>query len=122
MPLHGADQVKKNLDQIMKERWSQVGPAWWDTVQENVMDPSLEQVPVKTGALKSTGQNILIEEPHTVTCEVGYGSESVAYAFVQHERLDFHHEAGKAKYLEDPVNAAVPILPRELIKRLEGRG
>lgn len=121
MPLRGTDQVKKNIEQIMKERWTQVGPAWWDTIQENIFLPSQEQVPVKTGALKSTGQNVLIEEPHSVTCEVGYGSEAVAYAFVQHERLDFHHETGKAKYLEDPINAAIHILPKELIKRLEGR-
>lgn len=120
MPLKGVDEVNKRIKEHMKENWDNVAVAWWDTVQENVMIPSLEQVPVKTGALKASGQNIPVNTLHSIGCEVGYGSEAAPYALIQHERLDFHHDVGKAKYLEDPVNAAIPILPKELIRRLEG--
>ncbi len=121
MPVRGVKEVERKIKEHMKQNWDNTATAWWDTVQENVMIPSLEEVPVKTGALKATGQNILTVTPHTIACEVGYGSEAAPYALIQHERLDFHHEVGKAKYLEDPVNAAVPILPRALIDRLEGK-
>ena len=120
MPLKGVDEVNKRIKEHKKENWDNVAVAWWDTVQENVMIPSLEEVPVKTGALKASGQNIPVNTPHSISCEVGYGSETAPYALIQHERLDFHHDVGKAKYLEDPVNAAIPILPKELIRRLEG--
>jgi len=126
------DEVNKRIKEHMKENWDNVAVAWWDTVQENVMIPSLDEVPVHTGTLKATGQNILIQSPHTIACEVGYGSEAAPYALYVHENLAIHHPihigekgetyncGGKAKYLEDPVNAAIPILPKELIRRLEG--
>lgn len=40
-----------------------------------------------------------------VTAVVGFGGPSAPYALVQHERTDFHHTVGQAKYLETPVNA-----------------
>lgn len=121
MPLKGVDEVNKRIKEYMKESWDNAGVAWWDTVNEHVFLPSQDQCPVKTGAMKSTGQNELITTPHTITCEVGYGSEATPYTIAQHERLDFHHEVGKAKFLEDPVNAAVPLLPQALIDRLGGK-
>ena len=120
MPVRGIDEVNKKIVEHMKNQWEKTGVAWWDTVQENVFLPSQDQCPVKSGAMKSTGQNELITTPHTITCEVGYGSEATKYTLLQHENLAFHHPNGKAKFLEDPVNAAIPILARELIKRLEG--
>ena len=36
-----------------------------------------------------------------LTAEVSYNEP---YALIQHERLDFHHEQGQAKYLENPLN------------------
>ena len=149
MPLKGVDEVNKRIKEHMKENWDNVAVAWWDIVQENVMISSLEEVPVKTGALKASGHNILVNTPHSISCEVGYGSETAPYALYQHEHTELHHPAmtrgpgtrssrdvgiakygniaptwtpngRKAKYLEDPVNAAIPILPKELIRRLEG--
>ena len=132
MPIKGQKEVERAIIEHMKKEWEKVGPAWWDTVQENVMIPSLDEVPVHTGTLRATGQNILIQTPHTITCEVGYGSEAAPYALYVHENLAIHHPihidekgeiyncGGKAKFLEDPVNAAIPILPVELLKRLEG--
>ena len=49
MPLKGVDEVNKRIKEHMKENWDNVAVAWWDTVQENVMIPSLEEVPVKDG-------------------------------------------------------------------------
>lgn len=43
--------------------------------------------------------------PSEVTAVVGFGGPSAPYALVQHERTDFHHTVGQAKYLETPVKA-----------------
>jgi len=87
---------------------------------------------VLSGTLRGTGRNDLTVTPNEITCEVGYGSESTAYALYIHENLAIVHPyhinakgqpyncGGKAKYLEDPVNAAAPRLMGELKKRLAG--
>ena len=151
MPLEGVDEGLRNLEAKMKAVWDHTGVAWKDTVDVNVLNVSLTEVPVKTGSLRESGRNDMTSTSSEHTCEVGYGSEAVQYAFIQHERLDFHHPAitgtrsearstaiakyggqyswtpdtpseqyGKAKYLEDPVNAAAPRLMGELKKRLAG--
>lgn len=149
MPLKGADEVNKRIKEHMKENFNNAGVAWWDTVNEHVFQPSLDQVPYETGALSESGRCILHSTNHKHTVQVGYGSEAVEYALYQHEHTELHHPAmtrgpgtrssrdvgiakygnmaptwtpngRKAKYLEDPVNASIPILPKELIRRLEG--
>src|SRR5712691_1060923 len=39
-----------------------------------------------------------------VTCVLSYGGAAEAYAIVQHERLDFQHTTGQAKFLESVLN------------------
>lgn len=79
------------------------------------MTMSKRQVPVDTGALRSTGH---VEPPQwqgdTVTVGLGYGGPAgpgfkrdVGYAVWVHENLMAHHEVGKAKYLEDPMRDEV---------------
>lgn len=54
--------------------------------------------PVDSGTLKNS---CVIEESgdHII---VGYGGAASSYAAIQHENLQFHHEVGQAKYLEQP--------------------
>lgn len=119
--IKGIHEAEMKLDEILKSEWSRMAVAWWDTVDQNVFIPSLEEVPVKSGDLKESGQIELKIEPEKIIIDVGYGSEAINYALVQHEHLEFHHENGKAHYLKDPIDRAIPILPEELVKRLEGR-
>lgn len=52
---------------------------------------------------KSPESKISIKPPGTkLTALTGF---SLPYALKQHEELGYHHEEGKAKYLEDPYNA-----------------
>jgi len=63
-----------------------------------------EYVPYKTHTLQKSG---MAHEPEwrgdTATVTLSYGGPGIPYALIQHERTDFHHPHGQAKYLETPV-------------------
>ena len=69
-----------------------------------VMASSIREVPVDTGRLRATG---FVSAPDTTTRDVsvqlGYGTD---YALPVHERTEVSHAVGKAKFLDDPLNAA----------------
>lgn len=63
-------------------------------------------VPIDTGDLADSGY---VTEPFLVgnhwTIAIGFSSEhgGYEYAVIQHERLDYYHSHGQAKYLEEPL-------------------
>lgn len=79
-------------------------------VANKVFNESQRQVPVRTGALRSSG----FVSPYsfngkTVHVRISYGNTAVAYAEKQHDNLTFRHAPGrKALYLKDPMDAATP--------------
>jgi hypothetical protein len=69
-------------------------------------------VPVRTGALKASGYITPVEvQGEIATVEVGY---SAPYAAAVHEDLEAQHPTGQAKFLEQPVNEAIPELPERI--------
>lgn len=74
---------------------------------ELIMTTSKKLVPVDLGVLRASG---VVQRPdidrHKVVIEMGYGGAARAYALVQHERTDFRHTSGQAKFLEQPVKEA----------------
>lgn len=52
-------------------------------------------VPVDTGTLRSTGR--VVEDGKDIL--LVFGGSAAPYALVQHERLDFQHTVGEARYL-----------------------
>lgn len=54
-------------------------------------------VPVDTGALRASGRAVGPRPDDSVL--LGFGGTAVPYALVQHERLDYHHDVGEARYL-----------------------
>lgn len=86
---------------------------------EEAMRMSAEEVPQDTTALL---QSAYVEEPEynedtgKLSIDIGYGGKkdtlnpetlkmASEYAYEVHEDLNVFHPAGKAKYLEDPINA-----------------
>lgn len=51
------------------------------------------------GELKASGRVDMIDDDHTAAI-----SFNTVYASLQHEHLDWHHEEGNAKYLENAMN------------------
>lgn len=74
---------------------------------EMIMTASHPLVPVDLGVLRASA---IVNQPKIKAdgAEVtfGYGGAASDYALIQHERLDYHHEVGQAKYLEQPFMAA----------------
>ena len=71
---------------------------------EGAMRESRELVPVDNSILKGSGVVLPPEiTARGVTVDFGYGGEASDYAVIQHERTDFRHTVGQAKFLEQPV-------------------
>lgn len=78
----------------------------------NIMRVSLRQAPVDFGLLR---RSHYITLPRRGQVELGYGA---SYAVFVHEITEnFHEPPTKAKYLEDPINAALPGMPKRLAIR-----
>ena len=87
---------------------------------EKIMAVSKTEVPVDEGILRSTGHVKPPEEVQgVVVVEMGYGGPAARYAAAQHERLDYRHRVGKARYLADPAEAAAPRIPGNLARHIE---
>lgn len=57
-------------------------------------------VPVRDGVLRSSGRVIEVATASgKPSVELSFGDASAPYALMQHERLDFHHPVGEARYL-----------------------
>jgi hypothetical protein len=81
-----------------------------------------DQAPVDTTALRESGKVL----PPTFDVEkvevtLGFGDSAIPYAHRQHEELTWRHpKHGKAKYLEDPINAVQQGFLERIAKRVEG--
>lgn len=76
--------------------------------------------PVKLGALRSSGHVTKVERVgRIILVRLVYGGVSAPYAIIQHERLDFQHRVGEAKYLERPLNQAVPGMAKRMARTLD---
>lgn len=67
-----------------------------------LLDMANELVPVATGELRDSGATAVAAEGQVVHGAVSYGTDE---AVPQHERLDYAHNDGQAKYLEQPLFA-----------------
>jgi hypothetical protein len=84
-----------------------------------IMDRSRDQVPVDLGTLQGSGK---VDMPRIdggkISVELSYGGNASAYALYVHE-VDMPHRKGKAFYLRDPVEDAVPELAERIADRIE---
>jgi hypothetical protein len=103
------------------------GEAGVQAAADVLLEASQRLVPVDTGALRDSGQ--VTQEGLEAAVSYGRedgagrdGQDTAAYAAVQHERLDYAHPNGQAKYLEQPMSsereAIVGALAEELRKAL----
>lgn len=88
---------------------------------EGIMTKSRRLVPVDTGALRASGR---VEDPNfetatRVVAELSYGGSAAPYALYVHEDLNARHSVGQAKYLEQPVRAALPGFVRAVTSALD---
>jgi len=106
--MKGVPEGIRNLENIRRRLLKGMEAGLYHEAERIMADSKTNYVPVDLGTLKGSGR---VEQPtndgQTIRVTLGYGGAASAYALVQHERLDYHHTVGQAKYLETPVmNAA----------------
>src|SRR3990167_711939 len=100
------------VEELRQRLRSNPGPALakalYVEAQRIMTESKTSYVPVDHGTLRASGH---VQAPviagGQVSVTLGYGGAASAYAIVQHERLDYQHTIGQAKYLEVPVKNAV---------------
>lgn len=70
---------------------------------EYLLNESQPLVPVDTGRLKESGEVVEIPKGYSVVYSTENPETGYNYAMIQHENLEYHHEVGQAKYLEEPL-------------------
>lgn len=110
-------KVLANIEKAGKEIDKKAAKALTDEGNE-ILKKSMEQCPVATGTLRRSGT---VNNPKTkageMSVEIGYHTD---YAGPVHENMEASHPVGKAKFLEDPVNEALPTFTANVKKRMGG--
>jgi hypothetical protein len=119
--LHDVDAVVAKLADLGPQAREQAAGALFEIAEEIIAQSQL-LVPVDLGTLKNSK---FVEPPHHTTHDIsvtmGYGGQAKDYAIVQHERLDFHHTVGQAKYLETPFVEARRVVLTRLASKIRER-
>lgn len=87
---------------------------------EQLLKWSKPLVPVDTGKLKASGEVVKRDTGYAVQYSSA-NKQGYDYAYIQHENLEYHHEVGQAKYLEQPLREhaqeLMDIVAREARRR-----
>lgn len=83
---------------------------------QRVMGEAKKLAPVDTGTLRASGTVLPphIEGDGRIVVTLGFGGAAKTYALIQHERLDYRHKVGQAKYLETAMDEAEELMPHRL--------
>lgn len=89
------------------------------TEAQLIMTAAKRDVPVDTGALRSSGH---VDQPavtgDAVNVQLGFGGTGAQYALYVHENLSAKHKSGKAKFLESNLQAAAGELTAKVAARI----
>jgi len=103
--LIGIPRTKQRMRKKAKESKEKLRRGMWKAGRF-LLARTQELVPVDTGALKKSGK-LLVNEKHVgenvPAIVVTYGNDKVDYAIYQHENLDYFHNIGQAKFIEQPA-------------------
>jgi hypothetical protein len=89
-------------------------------IGEHVLGEAQRLAPIEEGTLRASGELEVTRTVDAYTAEVSFNE---VYAARQHEETEWRHPlGGQAKYLEQPVKAAVPLLERALELELKVAG
>lgn len=90
---------------------------------ERIMTISKDQeVPLDTGALRSSGAVQIEQTATAVTVTLGYGGSASQYAVAVHEQNKNYKGGRKWKYLEDPIKANLDEVNRQLAEDIAAMG
>lgn len=118
--IKGEEEMLAKLQEIARKYPKKIGASIYRQAEKIMTKSKRDFVPVDTGALRSTG---MVEGPETkgknIKVTLSYGGPAAPYATDQHEELSYVHTVGGPKYLERPLNEAVPKIAAEIAKDLK---
>ena len=103
---HDTGQIEAMLKGVEQE--------WLKAVAMDLTGEAQRLAPKDTGALRAAGHWEIDGETARVLFDA-------PYAAVQHERIDFNHTDGEAKYLEKPLKEKQRLYAEDLAARLRRR-
>lgn len=123
----------------MRQRLASIGRGFGMAVEralreeaEEIMRQSKNKfVPIDNGALKGSGfVNDVVRKGKNISVVLGFGGDAEAYALAVHEHPSAHSprswgsgpvnfKRGGPKYLEKPINKAVPGMDNRIAKRVD---
>ena len=117
--LRGSPKLRAAVRQWLRDQPERLAGALF-LEGEQIMAKSKRIVPVATGALRASGN---VQPPEVVGKRVrivlGYGGAAAPYAVFVHERPATHAPPTQWKYLEQPMNEAIPGMARRIARRME---
>lgn len=100
----GSRELNKILTKA-KEAAPRAADAGRYAVGLSILLRAIPITPKKWGVLRGSGY---VTHPNNGVVTVGFGGPAAAYAWAQHERMDYKHTEGGPKYLENAVNQTAP--------------
>jgi hypothetical protein len=108
--LTGVTEMIAKIRAVKKGLPLMIGEALWEDAKPDVLEAK-NRSPVYSGPVTASSpipgvlqDSIHAEGPtyegHLISVEIVAGGLAGAYAIPQHERLDYHHNIGQAKYIE----------------------
>lgn len=117
--MFGAKKMMSTLKRISEKYPDVVAAAMYQEAQIE-MTESKRRCPVgDTGNLRASGT---VHKPtrsgRVISVTMSYGGLAEDYAIVQHERLDYFHRVGEAKFLESVLNESQPWMGSRIAQRI----
>lgn len=118
--LEGDETLRRFLLTSKKETPLAVSQAVWEEANL-IFAKSQRLVPVDTGVLRGSGG---VSSPQPMAgggtyVDIFYGGPAAPYALYVHEIIENYHKAPtQAKYLEQPFMESIPMLQRNIARRI----
>jgi hypothetical protein len=128
MKLTGAEKMAARIRAFAKAYPDRVGAAVYQEAQVEMTEakqrtpvsPTPAPAGVVPGSLRASGRVSPPErEGNSVKVTLSFGGPGIDYAVAQHERLDYLHTTGQAKYLESVLDESAPHMAARLAARLK---
>ena len=117
-----AEMLEARL-RFLRLKFDQASAAALYMIAQNVLTNAIRRAPMDTGTLRGSGYVTLpIDEGGISGVTIGFGGAAGAYAMEQHERLDFNHEVGEAKFLEKAINEVRPKMSAQAARLIKAWG
>ena len=125
--MRGGKEMIDRIKKIARDNPRRVGAALYQEGQIEMTEakkrtpvsPTPAPKGVVPGTLRASGR---VSEPEykgrDIIVTLSFGGAAEDYALVQHERLDYHHTTGQAKYLESVLNESRSFMNARLAARL----